>query len=244
MLKKLPLSNRLQLVAAYLTAGTTFADIGSDHAYLPCYVCSQDKTAKAIAGEINEGPFIRAQETVQNYGLTSTIDVRLGNGLQVINSEDEVKEIVIAGMGGALIKAILQEGQKQLVSVNRMIIQPNVDARSVRQWLLINNFMITDETIVKDSGHIYEIIVVDRETGENPYNDNILEQQLLFGPLLLKSRSVVFQQKWLEEYEKRLRIVGQMKHAKLQNKEKLAQFEKELAWMKEVLQDGNAFNKS
>lgn len=243
MLKKLPLSNRLQLVASYLTAGTVFADIGSDHAYLPCYVCSQDKTAKAIAGEINEGPYERALKTVQYYGLTSTIDVRLGDGLQVINKEDEVKEIVIAGMGGTLIKTILQEGQKQLASVNRMIIQPNVDARSVRQWLLINSFTITKETIVKDTGHIYEIIIADKEAGINPYNDNVLEQQLLFGPLLLKSRSAVFQQKWQEEYGKRQSIVEQMKHAKQQNKEKLVQFEKELAWMEEVLQDGNAFNK-
>ncbi|MBM7597943.1 tRNA (adenine22-N1)-methyltransferase [Virgibacillus halotolerans] len=243
MLKKLPLSDRLQLVASYLSAGTIFADIGSDHAYLPCYVCSRDKTAKAIAGELNEGPFMRAQETVQYYGLTEKIDVRLGNGLQVINNEDKVKEVVIAGMGGALIKTILQDGQEKLASVHRIITQPNVDARSVRQWLLENRFTIISETIIEDHGHIYEIIVADKGSEMNPYDETVLEQQLLFGPLLLKNRTPVFQQKWQAEYEKRSLIIEQMKSAKQQNEEKLTQFEKELAWMKEVLQYNDAFNK-
>jgi tRNA (adenine22-N1)-methyltransferase len=243
MSKKLPISNRLQLVASYLGTGTTFADIGSDHAYLPCYVCSRDKTAKAIAGELNEGPFMRARETVQYHGLASQIDVRLGNGLQVINHEDEIKEIVVAGMGGALIRTILQEGKAKLDSIYRIIAQPNVDARSLRKWLLENRYTLTNEAIIEEQGHIYEIIVADKGSLTDPYDDAILDQQLLFGPFLLKNRTIAFQRKWQEEYEKRSVIIKQMKLAKQQNEKKLTAYEKELAWIWEVLQHNDAFNK-
>lgn len=242
MLKKIVISYRLQSVASYLTAGSTFADIGSDHAYLPCYVCLHDKTAKAIAGEINEGPFKSALETVQYHELTNAIEVRLGNGLQVLHKADDVKQLVIAGMGGALIKTILDEGKSKLETVQRIIAQPNIDARNVRNWFSENDYTITNETILKESGHIYEIIVADKVENDNQYKEEVSEQQLLFGPILLKDRSQVFYEKWQLEYGKLNRIIEQMNEAKLVNNKKLMQFETELQWIKEVLQNENEFN--
>lgn len=103
------LSERLQKIAKYLEDPVIFADIGSDHAYLPCYVCLHNNQAKAIAGEINKGPFLRAKQTVREYQLTAQIEVRKGNGLDVIEP-GEVNQITIAGMGGKLIRDILTEG--------------------------------------------------------------------------------------------------------------------------------------
>lgn len=237
MFKKLPLSQRLQSVASYLTSGTTFADIGSDHAYLPCYVCLQDETVKAIAGEINEGPFRSAVETVRYHDLTNAVEVRLGNGLQVLHKVDNVEQLVIAGMGGALIKTILEEGQSKLDTVQRIIAQPNIDARNVRKWLLEHEYTITDETILEENGHIYEIIVADKGEVNNPYQEAFKEQQLLFGPILLEKRTDVFNLKWQSEYEKLKRIIEQMKKAKQENAKKISQFETELHWIKEVLQN-------
>src|SRR5690625_3858580 len=102
---QIKLSKRLQKIADIITKGSYFVDIGSDHAYLPCFVCLSDPTTKAIAGEVREGPYERALETVNYYQLGDQIQVRLGNGLNVI--DENVNEVVIAGMGGSLISKII-----------------------------------------------------------------------------------------------------------------------------------------
>ncbi|WP_324609852.1 tRNA (adenine(22)-N(1))-methyltransferase [Oceanobacillus damuensis] len=235
-MNKLKLSNRLLEVASYIPEGAYFADIGSDHAYLPCHVCLKDPTAKAIAGEINEGPFNSAQHTVDLYKLGQQIEVRLGNGLEVLKDK-EVNHIVIAGMGGSLIKTILDEGKSKLSTVERIIAQPNVDARNVRRWFFENNFTLTKEVILEENDHIYEIIVAERNNGDSLYSDEHFEKELLFGPLLLKQKTSVFLKKWKLEHEKLGRAIAQMNNATAPDNVKMERFKKELAWMEEVLKD-------
>ncbi|RDW21782.1 tRNA (adenine(22)-N(1))-methyltransferase [Oceanobacillus chungangensis] len=237
MTQTLNLSKRLTKVASYLPKGAKFADIGSDHAYLPCYVCLQDKSAKAIAGEVNEGPFQSALKTVQYYQLNECIEVRLGNGLEVLNNQDNVEQIVIAGMGGALIKTILEEGKAKVQYAKRIIAQPNIDARSVRKWLDENNFIIKSEEVVEENQHIYEIIVADKAEDDTIKRQDLNQKQLLFGPLLLENKTKVFYEKWKSEQEKTERIINQIKQAKLKDEQKLKRFEEELIWIKEVLDD-------
>ncbi|GAE91174.1 tRNA-m1A22 methylase [Gracilibacillus boraciitolerans JCM 21714] len=191
------LSNRLQQLANYLEDPICFADIGSDHAYLPCYVCVQHPKAKAIAGELNEGPYQRAKQTVLDQHLAAQIDVRKGNGLEVI-SPGEVNQITIAGMGGKLICSILNNGKNKLSGVQRLILQPNIDAHLVRKWVIDNSYRITAEAIILEEGYVYEIIVCDFYTKQQKLNN----QQLLFGPFLLEEKTDVFQQKWLSEKNK------------------------------------------
>ena len=45
-----------------------------------------------------KGPYESAQQTVRDYVLTDKISVRLGDGLDVVTSEDEVTAISICGM--------------------------------------------------------------------------------------------------------------------------------------------------
>ncbi len=228
------LSQRLVNVASYLPRGANFADIGSDHAYLPCYVCLKDQTAIAIAGEINQGPFESARKNVIKYGLEGKIDVRMGNGLEVLKHAHEVDQIVIAGMGGALITQILEEGKEKLKHVKRMIAQPNIDARQVRIWLEHHEFYLSDEQIIDEKGHIYEILVADRETA-SPYSDKICAKELLFGPYLLKNKTKTFYYKWIQEKQKLKAVLQQMKQAGEPDVEKIAQFTKELIWIEEEL---------
>lgn len=236
MTQTLNLSKRLTKVTSYLPKGAAFADIGSDHAYLPCYVCLRDQTARAIAGEVNEGPYQSALKTVSHFQLNEAVDVRLGNGLQVINEQDKVDQIVIAGMGGALIKSILEEGKTKLENVKRIIAQPNIDARNVRKWFVENNFIITSETVVEENQHIYEIIVADKQESSTSNHQDLTKQQLLFGPILLENKTKVFYDKWKSEYEKTKRIIEQIRKATVKDKQKLDRFEEELLWIKEVLE--------
>lgn len=236
MTQPIKLSGRLEKVAAYLPKKAFFADIGSDHAYLACYVCQHDDTARAIAGELNEGPFQSACRTVASSRLTGAVDVRLGDGLEVIQ-EDKVTEVVIAGMGGALIANILDRGAENLAYTKRIITQPNVDAEQVRRWFLANGFTLTQEEIMEEKGHIYEILIADKQGAETPYTPELRERQLLFGPFLMREKDAVFLKKWNSELGKLQCVLTQMEQANVQNTEKVARFEKQLFWMKEVLQN-------
>ncbi|MBM7554743.1 tRNA (adenine(22)-N(1))-methyltransferase [Thalassobacillus pellis] len=229
------LSLRLQVVADQLPAGANFADIGSDHAYLPCYVCLNDSDAKAIAGEVNEGPYQSALREVKEHNLEGRISVRKGDGLSVVKP-GEAEQVVIAGMGGTLIAEILEKGIEVLDYTDRVIAQPNVDAKSVRKWLIANGFQITGEKIVEEGGHIYEIVIADRSEGY--HNDTFSERELYFGPFLLKEKSDIFRKKWEEENQKLKYVFSQMRKASKPDNQKLDRIQKEIKWIEEVLENG------
>lgn len=241
-MRSIKLSKRLETVASFLPAAAFFADIGSDHAYLPCYVCLHDEQARVIAGEVNKGPYESACKTVDDYLLSDRVEVRLGNGLQVLKS-NEITELVIAGMGGSLIKDILNDGSEKLHRVKRIIAQPNMNARDVRRWFLINGYTITNEAIIEENDHIYEIIVGDRNEIPTTFSTALEERQLLFGPLLMKDKNPIFLKKWEMEKIKLETVIRQMNQASILNVEKTAQFELELAWIKEVLQSDKSNKK-
>ena len=64
-----------------ISAQSTFADIGTDHAYLPVLLLQQCKIEKAVAGDVVPGPCEAARKTVHSFGFTGKLDVRLGSGL-------------------------------------------------------------------------------------------------------------------------------------------------------------------
>ena len=230
------LSKRLEAVASFIPNNSYFADIGSDHAYLPAYVCMKNPYLRAIAGEVNQGPLERAKATVEAHQLTNKIDIRLGNGLEVITKHDNIDTITITGMGGSLIKEILTVGKEKLINIQRIIAQPNNNAYAVRKFLYEHQYDIIDEMIIDENGHIYEIIVSERVTAPYTEYDNEHEQKrLLFGPILMRERSTAFIKKWQAEKNKLIRIMIQMKQAKEQNQEKIVRFEQQVKWIEEVL---------
>ena len=208
------LSKRLQKVAEFVPINKKVADIGSDHAYLPCFLALTNQIAYAVAGEVNEGPFQSAKSQVARLSLEGVIHVRKGNGLQVIKP-NEVEVVTIAGMGGGLISTILEEAKENLMGVERLVLQPNVTADKVRRWLLKNGWKLVNEEILEEDGKIYEILVADKGDGKAPYvNEENIELSLLLGPYLLKDKNEVFQKKWSLELENWHRILTQFQGAK------------------------------
>lgn len=201
------LSERLAVVASFVPEQTVLADIGSDHAYLPCYLINKGIIRKAIAGEVVKGPYESAKRNVEANGLSSRIEVRLANGLSAVEKEDGVETVTIAGMGGTLIASILEEGKDRLQTVRRIIAQPNLHALAVRQWAVDNGFHITDEAIMQEDGKIYEVVVLERGSAEYSSAD------LLLGPALRKKSSEVFHLKWQREMEEWQRVIASLEQA-------------------------------
>ncbi|MCD5323601.1 MULTISPECIES: tRNA (adenine(22)-N(1))-methyltransferase [Pontibacillus] len=233
-MKQTELSRRLKAVASFIYSGVTFADIGSDHAYLPAYVCERNPLVRAIAGEVNEGPFQSAKGHIDKQQLNEQVSVRKGNGLAVLE-QDEAELVTIAGMGGKLIRTILEEGKEKLGKVERIVAQPNVDAQVVRNWFLHNGYELTEETILEEDGHIYEVLVGDRTSDpEKPYGEE-REKDLFFGPFLRQEKTAPFILKWQGEANKLQFVLSQMERAKNPDEDKVREFETQLSWIKEEI---------
>lgn len=93
------LSPRLRAVAELVPRGAHFADIGTDHAYLPVWLILHGVIESAIAADLRRGPLERARETAKKYSVSEKMDFRLCDGLTGLR-EGEADTIAIAGMGG------------------------------------------------------------------------------------------------------------------------------------------------
>jgi tRNA (adenine22-N1)-methyltransferase len=228
------LSKRLQTVASFIPKGAKLADIGSDHAYLPCYAYLHGYITQAVAGEVADGPLRSAKQQVERTGLKDVISVRKGDGLEVIQP-GEVDCITIAGMGGTLIANILESGKDKLSGVKRLILQPNVGAHIVRKWLMDHDWELIAERILEEEGKIYEVLVAEKGDGKRPYVN--IETELLLGPFLLKEKNDVFFKKWNNELAHWKQIVRQLKE-KAETESAIAkkrELEKKIKIVKEAL---------
>ncbi len=232
------LSHRLTRVAHYVPKDSVVADIGSDHAYLPCFLVLTGVINKAIAGEVVRGPFESAQKQVQQELLTNQISVRLASGLEAIRMEDGITAVTIAGMGGPLICSILEQGKDKLSDVERLILQPNVHAKSIRDWAMQNNWNIVEEEILKENEKIYEILVLEKVQTTVTWTP----KQLLMGPELLKNQTAIFVEKWMRESAQWKKIVASME-ATVQTVEiieKKQELVRKIQLVEEVLQRENS----
>ncbi|CAM5258697.1 SAM-dependent methyltransferase OS=Lysinibacillus sphaericus OX=1421 GN=LS41612_08125 PE=4 SV=1 [Lysinibacillus sphaericus] len=201
------LSKRLETVAKFVPTGAVVADIGSDHAYLPCYLIHKGIAASAVAGEVVKGPYESALGQVKKEGLTEKITVRLADGLAAVEATDHVDTVTIAGMGEPLIVSILEKHPQSLQGVTRLILQPNIHAKVIREWALTNNWAILDEDILEEDEKIYEILVLQRGAM------TLSPSEILFGRKLLLRKAPAFLKKWQREKENWQRVLQSIEGA-------------------------------
>ena len=151
------LSPRLSAIAESVGECKCLADIGTDHAYIPVYLCKRHKAETAIACDINPEPLRRAESTVKTYNADKLVELRLGSGLDPIKS-DESDAIVIAGMGGLLIANIIGSGLDKIA--NKIILQPMSAVSELREYLYSHGWRIISESLVVEENKIYNIISV------------------------------------------------------------------------------------
>ncbi|WP_086313616.1 tRNA (adenine22-N1)-methyltransferase [Enterococcus sp. 7F3_DIV0205] len=227
------LSKRLARVGELVPEQSRLADIGSDHAYLPVALVLQKKLDFAVAGEVVKGPYEAAQKQVRKNGLTDQITVRLADGLDAIEETDKITAVTICGMGGVLIRDILDAGwtNQRLQGNERLVLQPNIGEKPLRDWLTVHGYTIIEEDILEENNKIYEIIVAARQETRVAYS----EKERLFGPILLKKQSPIFHKKWHGEVKQREAILAQLAKASGDQQVRMQQIEKEIIEIQEVL---------
>lgn len=151
-------NKRLAAIAELVPPCDTVADIGTDHALLPASLAASGRCRRAIACDVRSGPLLAAEKTIGASGLSGRIETRLGFGLETL-APGECECIVIAGMGGLLIREILERSPAVAGRAERLILQPNTCIYELRQYLASAHYEVIDERGVLDAGHAYLIIV-------------------------------------------------------------------------------------
>lgn len=151
------MNKRLELIASIMPHGRGFADVGTDHGYLPIYMAQHGYSGKIIASDINEGPLSTAVASARQAGVEDRICFRLCDGLDGCGSE-ELDTVVIAGMGGDTICGILDRADWVMSRDILLILQPMTKAEVLRYWLTNNDFAICGEWLIEENGEIYQIL--------------------------------------------------------------------------------------
>lgn len=204
------LSKRLQLFADLIEKykkGDVLADIGTDHAYLPCYLIEHQIVKKAYACDVARGPYESSLSTIQQHHLENHIEALLGDGIDPILDKC-VDMITIAGMGSYLMSEIIDKNIKYFHNDHILFLQPNANTDHLRKYLFDHDFMIIDESLVKDGHHIYDMMVVKKVDEKIEYNEYDIE----FGPVLRKRLSPLFIDKWQAQQQVYQKIINDLDH--------------------------------
>ncbi len=176
------LSERLSLIASFVDKEDNIIDIGCDHALLDIYLVKKLSINKIIASDIVKEAIDSAKITINKYGIINNIDLRVGDGLNVLKEEDFIDTIIISGLGCYKIIKILKDNINVLKNVNKLIIQPNNLYGRLRKNVIKLGYYIEDEKIVKEKNIFYTIIVFKK--GKKKYN----KYQIKCGPILIKNK--------------------------------------------------------
>lgn len=148
---------RLRAIAALAPEGCScLADIGTDHGYIPVSLLLEGRVKRAVAADIGAMPLDHARRTASSCGVAENLDFRLGDGLSVLEP-GEADVIVIAGMGGDAIAAILEDAPWSRDGP-LLLLQPMSRAEVLRRWLPVHGYRVSAERLVQDKGVIYPIL--------------------------------------------------------------------------------------
>ena len=184
-------------MASLVSKGHRLADIGTDHGYIPIYLCQTGIIPSAIAMDIGKGPLQQATAHIKQQGLSSRIRTRLSDGLTALQP-GEADTVLIAGMGGGLVMKILSQGTHALTGSEELILQPQSEIAQVRAYLRTHGFRILEEEMILEDGKYYPMMKVVQETASDQREETVQVQvEDAFGPVLLQKKHPVLKE-WLQ----------------------------------------------
>lgn len=153
------ISSRLSKVVDMLPVCRTVADIGTDHGYVLIELLKRNKIIRGIASDNKRKPLEKAMRNAQEVGVAESLDFRLGSGLETL-MVGEADGAVIAGMGGSLVKDLLENAMNIVKSLDFILLQPAQNPEILRAYLYENDYEILDEELLKDDRRYYEYLLV------------------------------------------------------------------------------------
>ncbi len=212
------LKGRLGLIAKKVPQCRLVSDIGTDHAYIPIYLVSEGRCEKALALDVKQGPIEAAARNIKANCLEGLIETRIGDGLEPVKAGEE-DVIIIAGMGGILIKDIINRAFDRASKANLLILQPMNAVEILREWLYKNGFEIIDEELEAEGSKLYNVMSV-------KWTGNIADEEEIFyyiGKRLVEKKDPLLERLLIKRIKQLDAAVKQMDNAggnKLENRKK------------------------
>lgn len=192
-MKNIVLSKRMEAVVNMVSPQSfAIADVGCDHAYVSIALIKRGIAKRVIAMDVRKGPLEIAAKNVAAYGAADYIELRLGDGLERLRP-GEVDAIILAGMGGLLMKHILKQGQEILSGGERrpvLVLQPQSDIREVRIFLYQNAYHIVQEQMLVEEGKYYTVIKAE-PAAEGKGETTFTETEWIYGRYGLEHKDPV-----------------------------------------------------
>ena len=179
------IDNRLKSLTKYVDKKDYIIDIGCDHALLDIYLVKNKIANNIIVSDISNNALKQGINNIKKYNLENYINTRCGNGLEVLNEEDNINTIIISGMGTNTILNILNN--KYLSKINKLIIQSNKDYYLLRKEVIKLGFIIDKEEVILVNNKLYINIVFIR--GTKKYNI----EELKYGTKNMINRKVYYE---------------------------------------------------
>lgn len=198
------LSKRLDLIVNHIKDCDTLVDVGTDHGYIPIHVVKSGICKSAIASDINKDPLDKAKLNAIFEEVDEKIDTRLGGGLSTVEV-NEVEACVIAGMGGNLIRDILEADKEKVKGFKFSILQPAQNPEVLREYLYTNGYEVIEEDLCIEEDKYYELFKVRVKEGEETSLDPIYYE---ISPKLLRDRHPLMKDYITYKKEKYEKILG------------------------------------
>lgn len=154
------LDKRLLSCAGFVRAGAVFADIGTDHGYLPLFLLKEGRIKRAYLSDVNKGPLSSAERNAAAEGLADKCEFILTDGAAALKDKG-ITDYAICGMGGELISRIIEDAPHLFTEGVRLILQPMTKQECVRRFLTERGFTVVGERFSYDSGKYYATIAAE-----------------------------------------------------------------------------------
>lgn len=210
------LSSRLKIAASMVEKGSNAADIGCDHGKLAVWLAMNRGCPKVVAVDNRPLPLEKAKALVRQAGCGDVVSCRLGSGLEPFE-ENEVSNIVIAGMSGETMVDILLPHQWIKNNEINMVFVPVKRDNLLRRFLCENGFFIKHEEVVEDGKYVYAVI--NAGLGEENIPGDELYYQLGEIKNSRSSAAEGYKKKKLKDLQNRL--LGNLENSERESLEKL-----------------------
>ncbi len=222
------LDERLSLAAELYEPCEWGADIGTDHAFLPCHLLRTGTCQHIIAADVSEKALAHARENLTRQRLIDRAEVVLADGLDAVTRKCGC--ISVMGMGGELMGRILRRGQERLQGAV-LVLGAHTELHLVRESIRDVGYHIVQERLCRAAGRFYVFWRAEEGPADMPV------EEIRYGRLLWQEEPTL-----LREYAAWRRRVLQDRErgllaATIRDDEAIHEVQADIAWYTTKLEE-------